>query len=139
MAKSDGAIFRIEEKNGKRYRVMYFKNNRGGYTRSKFPKELPPKKPKKQSTRKRGRPKKPTRVTENRKLIMENRRAIINNTKTIINKKSEPTTTQGKQHPHMHKAVTSTSRFNTPMENKFMKRAGNTDTLIGKWKNLAKK
>jgi hypothetical protein len=141
MPKSDGAIFRIEEKDGKRYRVMYFKNSRGGYTRSKFPKELPPKKPKAPKG-KRGRPKKATRVTENKKLILENRRAIINNAKTIQRKQ---TTTEvaphshGKNHPHIHKPVTPTSRFKRPGSTKYVKRAGNTQGLIDKWKNLAKK
>lgn len=141
MPKSDGAIFRIEEKNGKRYRVMYFKNSKGGYTRSKFPKELPPKKIKPKSTRGRGRPKKPTRVTENRKLILENRRAIINNSKAVRTKKSTvvPHVHKTSKHSHMHKPVTSTSRFKRAGSNRYVKRAGNAQGLIDQWKKLSKK
>ena len=66
--KKKGAIFRMEEKDGKLFRVMYFKNNKGGLTRSKFIREVKRKVP--------GRPKKSTRATKNAKLINENRYTI---------------------------------------------------------------
>lgn len=150
--KKKGAIFRMEEVDGKLYRVMYFKNSKGGLTRSKFIREV------KRKEKKPGRPTKSTRATKNRKLIEENRTQIIKNSRRLNTPKQVPQSTRQvpqntvpnrtihshksnykKGHPHMHKVVTPTSKFKKPGGNKYVKRSSNTQNLIDKWKNLAKK
>ena len=132
--KKKGAIFRMETIDGKLYRVMYFKNDRGGLTRSKFIREVQPKKP--------GRPKKATRATKNAKMIMENRSQINNNTRTLQKPKKPVVHSHSSKykrgHPHMNKSVPA-SKFKRPESNKYVRRSSNANKLIDKWKNLGRK
>lgn len=149
--KKKDAIFRMEKKDGKLYRVMYYKNSKGGFTRSKFIREVT-KKEKVPKSKKKAKTSKPKTLTK------KQREARIN---AILQKKQEIQAEQvrrqqvqqaqqkqtqhshksnyKKGHPHMHKVVTPTSRFKSPQQNGYVKRSGSTDNLINKWKNLAKK
>lgn len=120
----------METIDGKLFRVMYFKNDRGGLTRSKFIREVQPKKA--------GRPKKSTRATKNAKLILENRNQINNNTRRLSTKKVPQRTVQPRniQHPHANR-VKLASRFKKPTTNKYVTRSSNANKLIDKWKNLS--
>lgn len=160
--KKKDAIFRMEEKDGKLYRVMYFKNNRGGLTRSKFIREVKRKKP--------GRPKKSTRTTKNAKMINENRAQINNNTRKLNQGTSRSTTrvpqstvpqrVQGRMAPqrgkkpirrlikkiekegiaHQHlNTIGQSSKFQRPKSNKYVQRSGSAQEQINKWKRIAQK
>ena len=124
MPKSDGAIFRVEEINGEKYRVMYFKNNRGGYTRSKFIKKLGLKKSKKKPNSSKTRLKKYR--TKQQPIQIEEpqvQQQIETQRPTIRNK--------------IYSNVRLTEKFQPPQESMFIKRSGSSQNLIDKWKSFA--
>lgn len=123
--KKKGAIFRMEEVGGKLYRVMYFKNDKGGLTRSKFIREVKRKDKKA--------PKKPSKTTRNKKLIVENRAQIIANTKRLNNRQtSRPVQRQASP---QRRAPPTTRKAS----HKYVKPSGATRDIINEWTNRSKK
>ena len=128
--KKKGAIFRMEEVDGKLFRVMYFKNDKGGLTRSKFIREVTRKAKKPKG--KRGRPLKSlSRSTINTKLINENRAQIITNARQI-NTTRQP---QRQQIPQRQQAPQRQPRAS----DKYVKPSGATQSIINEWTNRSKK
>ena len=110
--KKKGAIFRMEEVDGKLYRVMYFKNDKGGLTRSKFIREVQRKDPKA--------PKKLSKTAKNKKLIVENRAQIIANTRRLNDTRS-------------------TQRQQASQRQSRAPRSGATQDIINEWTNRSNK
>ena len=106
----------MEEIDGKLFRVMYFKNDKGGLTRSKFIREVQRKDPKA--------PKKPSKTTKNKKLIVENRNQIIANTRRL---NSNNTTTRPVQ------------RQQAPQRQSKAPRSSAARDIINEWTNRSKK
>lgn len=121
--KKKGAIFRMEEVDGKLYRVMYFKNDKGGLTRSKFIREVKRKDKKA--------PKKPSKTTKNKKLIVENRAQIIANTRRLNN--SQQARPVQRPVPRQQRQVSKSKA------SKYVKRSGATQDIINEWTNRSKK
>jgi hypothetical protein len=120
--KKKGAIFRMEEVDGKLYRVMYFKNDKGGLTRSKFIREVNRKEKKINGKRERSKNNQ-SRSIKNTKLIMENRQQINNNTQQINrNHQQSQNTTQVSNQTH-----------------KYIRPSGASQSIINEWVNRSKK
>lgn len=126
--KKKDAIFRMEKKDGKLYRVMYFKNNKGGFTRSKFIREVQPKV--KTGKGKRGRPRKveqPVQVQQTQSQTPTPRQSI-----TKIPQRNIPVSTQRVPHRHIKKKPAKAAH-------RYVKPSGSSQVMINKWVNLARK
>lgn len=130
--KKKGAIFRMEEIDGKLYRVMYYKNNKGGLTRSKFIREV------KRKEKKKGRPTKATRATINKQLILENRKQINNNTRNI-HSRPQSRTVNASPKPVARRTKVQTPQPTHKPGHKYIKPSGASQSMIDEWKSKVKR